>query len=208
MVRRDISDGYPGLPMRLALRVVDESCKPIQGATVDIWHTAHEGIYSAFAANSFCNPTDQDLSAEKFFRGVQETDANGRVDFDTCFPGWYSSRTIHIHFTIRIGNDEYVTSQLYFPDELSDEIITTHPDYSSRGPRDTTNQTDTVITADAVADYTLKTAKMPDGALLASKTLVIRSSLADTLCTAPGGGPPGGFGGGPPGGFGGGPPMP
>jgi len=30
--RKDISEGHDGLPMRLSLRVVDESCKPIAGA--------------------------------------------------------------------------------------------------------------------------------------------------------------------------------
>jgi protocatechuate 3,4-dioxygenase beta subunit len=198
LVRKDISDGHDGLPVRLSLLVVDESCKPIEGATVDIWHTAPEGAYSAFAAGSFCNPSDDDLSSKTFFRGVQVTDANGRVDFDTCFPGWYSGRSIHIHFTIRINDEEYVTSQLYFPDTLTDEIVAGQPLYSDRGARDTNNTNDSVISAEAVGDYTVETAKMPDGALQAWKVLVIRSSLATALCTAPGGsGGPGPGPGGP-----------
>jgi hypothetical protein len=34
--RRDVSEGYPGLPVRLALLVVDETCTPLAGASVDI----------------------------------------------------------------------------------------------------------------------------------------------------------------------------
>src|SRR5262249_22940034 len=143
--------------------------------------------------------------AARWFRGVQTTDSNGRVDFNTCFPGWYSSRTIHIHFTIRINRTEYVTSQLFFDDALDDETVNTQPLYNARGARDTTNQNDTVIAPSSVADYTFQTARMSDGAMLAWKTLVVRSSTASTLCDVPGGsGGPGGPGGeGGPGGPGG-----
>lgn len=195
LVRKDISEGEPGLPMRLALRVVDEACKPIEGAEVDVWHTMPDGHYSAEDADPFCTGNDAHAESGKFFRGVQVTDADGRVDFDSCFPGWYSGRSVHIHFTIRIGQDEYVTSQLYFEDALSDEIIGTQPIYKDRGARDTTNQTDVAIAPEAVGDYILAGEQMPDGALLAWKTLVIRSSLDTALCDAPGslggpGGPP------------------
>ncbi|MBZ4422853.1 protocatechuate 3,4-dioxygenase [Myxococcus sp. RHST-1-4] len=203
--RKDISEGHDGLPVRLALLVVDETCKPIQGASVDIWHTAPHGLYSGEDASDFCTSGDAEARAARWFRGVQTTDANGRVEFDTCFPGWYSSRTIHIHFTIRVNGNEYVTSQLFFDDALDDEIINTQPLYNTRGARDTTNSTDTVISADAVSDYVLQTERMPDGAMLAWKTLVIRSSLDNALCSVPGGS--GGPGGPPPGGDGGmGPP--
>jgi hypothetical protein len=141
--------------------------------------------------------------ASRWFRGVQTTDANGRAEFDTCFPGWYSSRTIHIHFTIRINETEYATSQLFFDDALDDEIVATQPLYNARGSRDTTNQNDSVISATAVADYTFQTARMSDGAMLAWKTLIVRSSTAASLCNVPGGtggGGPGGPGDGGPGG--------
>ncbi|NMO18699.1 protocatechuate 3,4-dioxygenase [Pyxidicoccus fallax] len=198
--RKDISEGHDGLPVRMVLLVVDESCKPIPGASVDIWHAAPEGLYSGGDASDFCTSGDATARAARWFRGVQTTDANGRVEFDTCFPGWYSSRTIHIHFTIRVNGNEYVTSQLFFDDALDDEIVNTQPLYNTRGPRDTTNSNDTVISADSVADYVFQTERMPDGAMLAWKTLVIRSSLDSAQCAVPGGsGGPGGPGGPPPG---------
>ncbi|WP_224363593.1 dioxygenase family protein [Hyalangium versicolor] len=216
LVRKDISEGHNGLPVRMALLVVDTNCKPIPGAEVDIWHAAPEGLYSGEDASTFCTADDPSATSARWFRGVQTTDANGRVDFDTCFPGWYSSRTIHIHFTIRVNGSEYVTSQLFFDDTLNDEIVNTQPLYNARGPRDTTNSTDTVISASSVGDYLFQTQRMADGAMLAWKTLVIRSSLSDTLCNVPGGsgggggGPPPGFDGGmgPPPGFDGGMPPP
>ena len=39
-MRRDITEGNPGTPLVVALRVVEAgSCAPIPGAMVDIWHT-------------------------------------------------------------------------------------------------------------------------------------------------------------------------
>lgn len=191
-VRSDISEGHAGIPVRLALRVVNEQCEPVEGATVDIWHAAPEGIYSGQVENDMCNKDDSAARHANYFRGVQTTDANGRVDFDTCFPGWYSGRAVHIHFTIRIGNSEYVTSQVYFDDDLVTDIVTNYSDYSARGKNDTTNKTDGVVSPDEIANYIVSTARMPDGAMQAWKTLVIRNSLDEILCHAkPGRMPPG-----------------
>lgn len=187
--RQDISEGYPGLPVRLALLVVDESCTPIEGATVDIWHTRNSGLYSGADAAAMCTGEDEDAMSHQFFRGVQTTDASGRVDFNTCYPGWYSGRCVHIHFTVRVGGQEYVTSQLFFTDELSAEIFAEHPEYAEFGQPDTTNATDSIYGGE---DYIVSAEKQSDGALLAWKTLVIRSSLSTALCGSSGGpgGPP------------------
>ncbi|QRO01582.1 protocatechuate 3,4-dioxygenase [Archangium violaceum] len=197
LVRKDISEGHNGLPVRIVLLVVDESCKPVPGASVDIWHAAPEGLYSGEDASTFCTADDPTATSARWFRGVQTTDANGRVEFDTCFPGWYSSRTIHIHFTIRLNDAEYVTSQLVFDDALNDDVINNQPLYNTRGPRDTTNANDNVVSAESAPDYMFQTQRMPDGAMLAWKTLVIRSSLSNPSCQMPGGGggPPPGDGG-------------
>jgi diguanylate cyclase (GGDEF)-like protein len=194
IVRKDISEGHDGLPARMAFLVVDETCKPVEGATIDIWHTAPEGVYSGNDASQMCTLGNAAAVASRFFRGVQTTDAAGRADFDTCFPGWYSGRTIHVHFTVRLNGTEYVTSQLFFDDTLEDEIIASQPLYNDRGARDTRNTNDGVISASAVADYTFHTKRMDDGVMMAWKTLVIRSSPASALCSVPGGsmmgGPP------------------
>jgi len=41
-------------------------------------------------------PQNQADSSKHYFRGVQTTDDVGRLDFDTCFPGCYMGRCIHI----------------------------------------------------------------------------------------------------------------
>lgn len=187
MERKDISEGYPGLPMRLALRVVTEDCLPVAGATVDIWHNAASGLYSGEDAATMCTSGDEDAVSHRFFRGTQTTDGEGRVDFDSCLPGWYRGRAVHIHFTVRIGEDEYVTSQLAFDQELVDEITTTHPDYADRGAPDTTNSEDGILSSN-LANFLVSTERMSDGALLAWKTIVIRSSLDEEPCSGTGGG--------------------
>ena len=50
LVRRDITEGRPGVPFDLAVKVVDAtSCEPIEGAAVDVWHCDAEGAYSGVA---------------------------------------------------------------------------------------------------------------------------------------------------------------
>ena len=184
LVRKDISEGHDGLPVRLAFRVLDESCKPVPGATVDIWHAGPEGVYSGDDMHPFCNPDNQEARAARWFRGVQTTDADGRVDFDTCFPGWYKGRATHIHFTINIAGTESVTAQLYFDDSLNDDITGTQPLYTTRGQRDTRNTADMVVAQEQLGDFIFQTRKMPDGAMLAWKTFIVRSSTGTPLCKA------------------------
>jgi len=180
--RQDISEGQNGLPVRLALKVVDTECNPIEGAEVDVWHTSADGFYSGEDTIQICTLGDPEAIASRWMRGVQTTDKAGRVDFDTVFPGWYGGRTIHIHFQVRIGGTEYVTSQLFFDDALSDEIIASEPVYSDRGPRDTTNASDGVIGGGDLDNVLLMAERQSDGAMLAWRALVIRSSAGDPLC--------------------------
>lgn len=171
-VRQDVSEGLGGLPVRLALRVVDASCQPIAGATVKIWHTQKTGSYSGNTPNPGMCLKDQSDSAKHYFRGFQTADADGRVDFDTCFPGWYRGRTIHIHYAV--GHDgKTFTSQLVFDQALVASIFASHPDYASFGAPDTTNASDNVVGGKDLSTFVLDTQKMSDGAMLASKTLVV-----------------------------------
>jgi hypothetical protein len=112
---------------------------------------------------------------------------------------------------------DYLTTQLFFVDSLDDEIISTQPIYDTRPHRDTTNETDTVITPAEISNYVFQTQKMTDGAMLAWKTLILRKSASESLCTISNGGSGGmgpgdggmmGPGGPPPGGDGGMPPPP
>jgi hypothetical protein len=67
---------------------------------------------------------------------------------------------------------EALTTQLAFDLKLTDEICTTHPDYKKHGKPDTTNMVDNTFVG---SSYVLETKRMPDGVMLAWKTLVIPS---------------------------------
>ena len=135
-VRRNITEGRPGASLALRLTVVDVStCKPIKGATVDIWHCDAGGVYSGTST--------QGTEDERFLRGIQRTDAKGLALFQTLYPGWYSGRTVHIHVMVHIGGNVVHTGQLYFPDALTDTVYKRSP-YRRRPGRTTRNVADSI----------------------------------------------------------------
>jgi protocatechuate 3,4-dioxygenase beta subunit len=51
-IRRDITEGKPGLPLRLKVRVVQLATgAPLADAAVDVWHCDAQGIYSGFSSH-------------------------------------------------------------------------------------------------------------------------------------------------------------
>lgn len=143
-IRSDPSDGSvrPGIPLHLTFnvsRVTEGACVPLTGALVDVWHCDHQGVYSDVDDPGF------NTVGRMFLRGYQIADDDGVVQFTTIYPGWYSGRTVHIHFKIRSEPDAdpgfEFTSQLYFDDELTDRIHAMEP-YSEKGQRTVRNTQD------------------------------------------------------------------
>jgi protocatechuate 3,4-dioxygenase beta subunit len=133
-VRRNITEGRPGTPLRLRLAVVSAStCKPIKGAAVDVWHTDALGVYSGVQG-----------STGTFMRGIQRTDAKGIALFDTVYPGWYQGRAVHIHVKVHLGGTVVHTGQLFFPDTLTDLVYKGSP-YNQRGRREVRNADDSIF---------------------------------------------------------------
>jgi len=98
-VRRNLTDYETGVPMSLDIQVVDaKTCKPVHNVAVDIWSCNTTGIYSGVWALPR-NPVDYDRSVinTTALRGIQFTDDEGVVNFDTFFPGHYEGRAVHIH---------------------------------------------------------------------------------------------------------------
>lgn len=134
--RRDVTGSRPGLALALRLLVQDAaSCKPIKGATVEIWHADAGGHYSGVD------------DSKTYLRGYQKTDARGRARFDTIYPGWYMGRTPHIHVKVHVGGHEVHTGQLFFADSASAAVYRKRP-YRARGQSETRNGDD-MIYADA-----------------------------------------------------------
>jgi protocatechuate 3,4-dioxygenase beta subunit len=143
-IRSDPSNGTisPGTQLALTFhisRIRGEECRPLPDAQVDLWHCDAMGVYSDVRDPGFSTV------GRKFLRGYQLTDAHGAARFLTIYPGWYPIRTVHIHFKVRTapmaGKRYEFTSQLYFPDELTDRVHTALP-YSSKGRRRVRNHQD------------------------------------------------------------------
>ncbi|HEX6601291.1 MAG TPA: intradiol ring-cleavage dioxygenase [Solirubrobacterales bacterium] len=129
-VRRDITEGRPGVPLALAVTVVDAStCEPIRNAAVDVWHCDALGVYSGEASEGSAGTT--------FLRGIQLTDGNGLAEFATVYPGQYPGRTTHIHLKVHTGGRRsdgtysggHVshTGQLFTTDQRDAEVFALPP---------------------------------------------------------------------------------
>jgi protocatechuate 3,4-dioxygenase beta subunit len=135
-LRRNVTEGKPGVPLTLKLTVLDVStCKPMKGAAVDIWHCDAGGVYSG--------TSQQRTEKLTFLRGIQKTDAKGVATFKTIYPGWYQGRTVHIHVRVSLGGNIVHTGQLYFPDALTDIVYKRSP-YSTRPGRNPRNTGDSI----------------------------------------------------------------
>lgn len=129
IVRDDITASFgsftgtaEGVPLTVKLKIVDaSSCASRAGYAVYIWHCDRDGNYSMYTA-----------AAANYLRGVQETDADGVVEFTTIFPGCYSGRWPHIHFEVFSSLEEataatgkVATSQLALPQAPCSEVYAT-----------------------------------------------------------------------------------
>ncbi|HWG96372.1 MAG TPA: intradiol ring-cleavage dioxygenase [Nitrospira sp.] len=146
-IRADPAIGQvrPGAPLALTfqvMRLYAGECRPISDAQVDVWQCDAEGVYSDVEDPGF------NTLGQKFLRGYQVTNAQGEARFLTIYPGWYPIRTVHIHFKVRTtaiaGKRFEFTSQLYFPDELTDRVHTDLP-YSLKGKRRVRNHHDFIF---------------------------------------------------------------
>jgi protocatechuate 3,4-dioxygenase beta subunit len=143
-IRRDITEGRPGVALTLRTRVIDvKKCRPIHAAAVDIWHCDAGGLYSDESSNGTAGQT--------FLRGVQLTNRKGVATFQTIYPGHYTGRATHIHLKVHIGSKAkggnltggHVchTGQLFFAESANSSVYALAPYSSDTAPR-TLNSSD------------------------------------------------------------------
>jgi protocatechuate 3,4-dioxygenase beta subunit len=144
LVRQDIAEGRPGIPLEYRLSVVDAGCRPVANARVDIWQCDNDGVYSGYAGQA----TGASTVGMTFLRGVQTTDAQGLARFTAIYPGWYPRRLTHLHVKIYLSSQAVVTTNLFFPDAVNAEVYTS-PHYKARGPNPNTLAQDVELKGDA-----------------------------------------------------------
>lgn len=111
-------------------------------------------------------------SAETFLRGSQVADENGVVRFTSIYPGWYPGRAIHIHCKIFLQNRLAVTTQLYLPQPLNNEIHAEHEPYIKRFPIPVANDDDLIFRQGG--KHTTLKAKRSEGKVIAELTMGIK----------------------------------
>ena len=130
-----------GLPLNLAVNVsklTNNKLVPVNGAKVDIWQTNALGVYSAIQSEG--------TTGQNYLRGYQLTNAHGNVKLVAVYPGWYSGRTVHTHFRVRLYSGTTVAynfvSQMFYNDTTTTQVFAASAPYNTRGTRTTTNATD------------------------------------------------------------------
>ncbi|OJW83651.1 MAG: hypothetical protein BGO69_04975 [Bacteroidetes bacterium 46-16] len=124
LVRSDITSNRTGVAFTINITVknVNNSCNPLSGVMVDIWHCDKDGNYSQYGGTQM-QPTD--YTSEDFLRGRQTTDANGLASFTSIFPGWYTGRATHIHVHVYDSNgNSLAITQIAFPEDANSAVVT------------------------------------------------------------------------------------
>jgi protocatechuate 3,4-dioxygenase beta subunit len=165
--RQDITEGRAGIPLTLALTLVNvnSGCSAVANAAVEVWQCDASGNYSEYSQPGY-NGTGQ-----TFLRGLQTTDANGFATFKTIYPGWYAGRATHIHVQVFRSGSVVKTTQVAFPEDVSATVYQTGV-YASHGQNTTRNATDNVF-ADGTQYEMATIAGNPSSGYTASLTIGI-----------------------------------
>ena len=114
-----------GEPLLVRGQVCDGAGQPLSGVTLEVWQTNDEGFYDV---------QQKGQQPEHNLRGVFTTDADGRYAFISVKPrhypipddgpvgqlltalGRHPNRPAHIHFLVRKGGYDPVTTHIFAPD--------------------------------------------------------------------------------------------
>ncbi len=184
LIRTDIREGRPGTLLGVGLQFIDaQTCLPIPNLVIDLWHTDRDGLYSGYPGQG--DNRDIDTSGETFMRGLQVTDSNGMAGFTSVYPGWYPGRVPHIHFKAFFDDRTLVTSQAYFPQELTDGVHGTEG-YADRGPGPVTLSSDILLLSTDLEDVLFDiTISATGGGISATRTVAVATPTGFTPTPTP-----------------------
>ncbi|KAF2086997.1 putative extracellular dioxygenase [Saccharata proteae CBS 121410] len=192
--RSDLVESEVGVPIYLDVQLVDmDTCEPVPNIYLETWHCNATGVYSGIQATTNGNYDDTSNLNKTFLRGIQKTDYEGAVKFETIVPGHYGGRANHIHVlshtnahlsannTLRgTGGTVSHVGQLFFDQSLLTSVEASYP-YSLNTIVWTQNANDSILQEEAEGDmdpileYVLLGDKVEDG-LVAWITLVFDQS--------------------------------
>ncbi|KAF4300690.1 putative gpi anchored [Botryosphaeria dothidea] len=165
LIRKNVKeDKYSdGVDLYLEVQYIDiETCEPVPDVYVDIWNANATGVYSGIYTSG--NYAADGLNST-YLRGIQSTDQDGVVAFETIFPGHYDGRATHTHLlahmnvtvypnnTIADGNNITHIGQLFWDEDLRTAVEDTYP-YTTNTQAVTSNADDMwdIVQADTYYD--------------------------------------------------------
>lgn len=152
-----------GVDLFLEVQYVDIStCAPVPDVAVDVWGANATGVYSGVSvAGNYAG----DGVNSTYLRGIQLTNNDGVVNFETIVPGHYDGRTTHTHLLAHTGTgllangtvsvfDKPVAhiGQVFFPEDLRTAVEATYP-YNTNTVEATSNDDDMWSIAQADESY-------------------------------------------------------
>jgi protocatechuate 3,4-dioxygenase beta subunit len=170
-VRENIIEDQEGVELILDTQVIDmATCDPVPDAMIEIWHCNSTGVYSGIVASGNGDSSDATNINNTFLRGLQPTDWEGVAQFETLFPGHYTSRATHLHVLAHFNGTTYANGtygggyvshvgQLFFDQDLITQVEETSP-YSTNTQALTENSDDSIFSqeaasSDPVVEYSL-----------------------------------------------------
>jgi protocatechuate 3,4-dioxygenase beta subunit len=111
---QDFAKGLQGQRLELSGKVLNTAtCKPVQGAVLDLWQTNSSGDYDYKGFN---------------LRGKIVTDKDGKYLLDTIYPARLHgegniTRPSHIHVMVGVPGQPIITTQVYFEGQPRDSAV-------------------------------------------------------------------------------------
>ncbi|ETS82067.1 hypothetical protein PFICI_07069 [Pestalotiopsis fici W106-1] len=181
-IRRDLREDQEGVDTVIDYQVIDvDTCEPVPNVYLEMWHCNSTGVYSGIVASGNGDSSDETNIDKTWLRGIQKTDTDGVAQFETIFPGHYTSRATHIHLMVHqnatqycngtLGNDVVAShvGQAFFDQDLISAVELTAP-YSTNTQELTTNADDSIASEEAATEgvdpfheYTLLGDSVSDG---------------------------------------------
>ncbi|QDS69944.1 hypothetical protein FKW77_002000 [Venturia effusa] len=199
-IRKNITEDQEGIPLHIEFQVIDvDTCEPVPDFFLDYWHCNSTGVYSGVVASGNGDSSDATNLNKTFLRGIQASDEEGVVSFDSLFPGHYTSRATHIHIlghsNVTIASNNTLSNQgqmshvgqVFFDQDLITEADTIAP-YSSNTQEVTLNADDSIATqasedVDPFMEYVLLGETLSDG-LLAWTSIGVNMSASYDISAA------------------------
>ncbi|KAJ5375659.1 hypothetical protein N7517_007665 [Penicillium concentricum] len=161
LVRKNIAESQGGVPLYMDIQLINtNTCEPIPEIYMDLWHCNSTGVYSGIVASGNGNSGDNTNLNKTFNRGVQKSNEDGVVQFQSTFPGHYTGRATHIHVLTHPANETKVLAngtisglytthsshvgQIFFDQDLISAVEEVAP-YSTNTQSVTANADDSIL---------------------------------------------------------------